>query len=105
MSDLSHLMPDSSGVNFYTADLDLSFLLCRYLSIDEQAHAQAILTKMGATASERMDELAALANREGPVLQQFDSRGQRVDVDIFHPAYHELERIAYEEVAIAACTH
>ncbi|TMC24097.1 MAG: hypothetical protein E6J33_01570 [Chloroflexi bacterium] len=64
-----------------------------------------ILTDMGAVASQRMDELAQIANRQGPVLKQFDKRGQRVDEVIFHPAYHELERIAYQDFAIAACSH
>src|SRR5205085_12010791 len=55
--------------------------------------------------SQRMDELAQIANRQGPVLKQFDKRGQRVDEVIFHPAYHELEKIAYQDFAIAACSH
>src|SRR5437588_3690311 len=105
MSDPSHLMPDTSSVNFYTADADLTFLLGRYLSAEDNHRAQPILTHMGAVASGQMDELAEIANRQGPVLQQFDKRGQRVDEVIFHPAYHELERITYEEFAIAACTH
>jgi acyl-CoA dehydrogenase len=98
-------MPDTSGVNFYTTDPDLAFLLQRYLSAEDNHRAQPILTHMGAVASEQMDELAEIANRQGPVLKQFDKRGQRVDEVIFHPAYHELERITYEEFAIAACTH
>jgi AidA-like protein len=105
MSDSSHLMPDTSDVNFYTADPDLAFLLQRYLSAEDNHRAQSILTHMGAVASEQMDELAEVANRQGPALKQFDKRGQRVDEVIFHPAYHELERITYEEFAIAACTH
>lgn len=105
MSDLFQLMPDTRGINFYTADADLSFLLCRYLSEEDYRRAQELLTNMGAVASEQMDQLAEVANREKPVLQQFDKRGQRVDEIIFHPAYHELERIAYEQFAIAACTH
>ncbi|HZU01754.1 MAG TPA: acyl-CoA dehydrogenase family protein [Ktedonobacteraceae bacterium] len=105
MSDSSHLMPDTSDVNFYTADPDLAFLLQRYLSAEDNHRAQSILSRMGAVASEQMDELAEIANRQGPVLKQFDKRGQRVDEVIFHPAYHELERITYEEFAIAACTH
>src|SRR5205085_6084474 len=55
--------------------------------------------------SQRMDELAQIANRQVPVLMQFDKRGQRVDKVIFHPAYHELERIAFQDFAIAACSH
>lgn len=105
MLDLSHIMPGTEGINFYTADPDLSFLLSRHLSMEDDERAQGILTEMGAVASQKMDELAAMANRNGPVLVQYDKRGQRIDEVVFHPAYHELERIAYQDFAIAACTH
>src|SRR6266496_3526764 len=105
MSDLSQLMPTTDDINFYTADPDLAFLLRRSLSDNDYERAQKLLTDMGAVASQRMDALAETANRQGPVLQQFDKRGQRVDEIIFHPAYHELEYIAYEQFAIAACSH
>src|SRR5215471_2378821 len=99
------LMPDTGGINFYTADHDLAFLLQRHLSEEDNERAQPILTAMGAVASQEMDRLAELANRQGPTLVQFDKRGQRVDEVVFHPAYHELERIAYQDFAIAACSH
>jgi acyl-CoA dehydrogenase len=105
LSDLSRLMPDTDGVNFYTVDPDLTFLLSRYLTGEDHHRAQEPLTAMGAVASQRMDELAEIANRQGPVLKEFDKRGQRVDEVIFHPAYHMLEHICYEQFAIAACTH
>ncbi len=98
-------MPDTGEINFYTADPDLAFLLRRHLSREDNDRAQGILTEMGAVASEKMDELAEIANRLGPMLKQFDKRGERIDEIIFHPAYHELERIAYEDFAIAACCH
>ncbi|MDE2414175.1 MAG: isovaleryl-CoA dehydrogenase [Comamonadaceae bacterium] len=34
--------------------------------------------------------LAAQANRHGPELQRFDSRGRRIDTLEFHPAWHAL---------------
>src|SRR5207302_3065692 len=58
-----------------------------------------------AVAPQEMDRLADLANRQGPTLVQFDKRGQRVNEVVFHPAYHELERITYQDFAIAACSH
>ncbi|HEX6110154.1 MAG TPA: acyl-CoA dehydrogenase family protein, partial [Ktedonobacteraceae bacterium] len=67
--------------------------------------AEKILSEMGAVASQKMDRLAEEANRQGPVLMQYDKKGQRVDEVVFHPAYHELERIAYQDFAIAACSH
>ncbi len=105
MPELSRLMPDTKGINFYSADSDLSFLLRRHLSAEDDHRAQPILIEMGAVASQKMDELAETANRQGPVLMQYDKRGQRVDEVIFHPAYHDLERIAYQDFAIAACSH
>ncbi|WP_097459172.1 isovaleryl-CoA dehydrogenase [Mangrovitalea sediminis] len=42
-------------------------------------------------------ELGFLANENKPVLHTHDRRGERVDLVKFHPAYHELMRIAIEE--------
>lgn len=105
MFDFSRLMPDSAGVNFYTADPDLAFLLKRALSERHFEQAQETLEALGAIASQEMDDLADVANRNVPELVQFDKRGQRIDKVVFHQAYHELEKIAYEDFAIAACTH
>ncbi len=105
MQELTNLMPDTDGINFFSADPDLSFILRRNLSAEDFERAQPILTKMGDIASQKMDSLAEAANRQGPVLMQFDKKGQRVDEVIFHPAYHELERVAYQDFAIAACSH
>jgi acyl-CoA dehydrogenase len=108
MSNLTNptdLMSDTSGINFYTADPDLAFLLQQHLSSEDNERAQSILTEMGSVASSEMDPLAEIANRHGPTLVQFDKRGQRIDEVVFHPAYHELERIAYQDFAIAACSH
>ena len=105
MQELSNLMPETEGINFFSADPDLSFILKRHLSIEDYERAEVILTEMGAVASQKMDSLAEEANRQGPVLKQFDKKGARVDEVIFHPAYHELERIAYQDFAIAAGSH
>src|SRR5438105_9159746 len=105
IADLSRQIPDTRGINFYTADPDLSYHMRQSLSTEDFERAQGILSRMGEVASQRMDELAQVANRQGPVLIQYDKRGQRIDEVIFHPAYHELERIAYQDFAIAACSH
>src|SRR5579864_4008273 len=98
-------IPNTQSANFYTADHDLAYLLQRHLSEEDFERARPILTDMGMVAAQQMDALAEVANREGPVLHQFDKLGNRVDDVIFHPAYHELERITYEQFAIAACCH
>jgi len=105
MQELDNVMPATDGINFFDADPDLAFLLKRHLSAEEYEFAETILSHMGAIASQTMDDLSEEANRQGPVLVQFDKKGQRVDEVIFHPAYHELERIAFQDFAIAACSH
>src|SRR5712692_11496945 len=108
MSNPTHLtnrVPEASSINFYTAGPDLAFLLQGHLLAEDNERAQPLLTDMGGVASQKMDQLAELANRHGPTLVQFDKRGQRIDEVVFHPAYHELERIAYQDFAIAACSH
>src|SRR5438105_3348693 len=105
MQEQYNLMPTTEGINFFSADTDLSFILKRHLSEEDYERAEIILSEMCAVSSEKMDSLAEEANRQGPVLVQFDKKGQRVDEVIFHPAYHESERIAYQDFAIAACSH
>jgi acyl-CoA dehydrogenase len=105
MQELDNLMPETDGINYFSADPDLSFILRRHLSIEDYERAESILFEMGAIASQKMDRLAEEANRQGPVLVQFDKKGKRIDKVVFHPAYHELERIAYQDFAIAAGSH
>src|SRR5438105_2889812 len=105
MSKLAENIPDTPGINFYTADADLAFLLQQHLSVQEFELAHPVLIHMGEVASQKMDPLAEIANRQGPVLMQYNKHGQRIDEVVFHPAYHQLEKIAYEDFAIAACCH
>jgi alkylation response protein AidB-like acyl-CoA dehydrogenase len=105
MQEQYNIMPDTDGINYFNADPDLPFILRRHLTTEDYERAETILSEMGAVASQKMDSLAEEANRHGPVLMQFDKMGQRVDKVIFHPAYHELERIAYQDFAIAAASH
>jgi acyl-CoA dehydrogenase len=98
-------MTETSNINFFTSDADLSFLLRQHLTTGDFERSCSILTRMGAVASDEMDALAVTANREVPVLKQYDKRGERIDEVVYHPAYSELEKIAYQDFAIAACTH
>src|SRR5947209_18878737 len=100
MQEQYNSMPTIEGINFFSADPDLAFILKRHLSAEDYERAEKILSEMGAVSSEKMDSLAEEANRQGPVLVQFDKKGQRIDEVIFHPAYHELERI---EIGRASC--
>ena len=101
----SHLMPDTRELNYYTQDLDLAFLLRHYLTETQYQQAESLLAEMGEVASREMDPLSDIANKQVPTLKQFDRAGVRVDEIVYHPAYRELERIAYQDFGIAACSH
>jgi acyl-CoA dehydrogenase len=105
MTSLPSSMPDTSGINFFTADADLSLLLRQYLTSEDFERSCTLLTRMGEVASGEMNALAITSNRDVPVLKQYDLRGQRIDEVVYHPAYAELEKIVYQDFAIAACTH
>jgi acyl-CoA dehydrogenase len=62
MQELTNLMPDIDGINFFSADPDLSFILRRHLSAEDYERAEKILFEMGAVASQKMDSLAEEAN-------------------------------------------
>jgi len=49
----------------------------------------------GLVGSERMQELAAQANRHVPELRTHDRFGNRIDAIEYHPAYHELMALAF----------
>lgn len=46
-------------------------------------------------AAEEIEPLAAEADRHGPVLRSHDRDGNRIDEVVYHPAYREMERLAY----------
>lgn len=58
--------------------------------------AEAELTSVGRLAgSAEVAELARLANQHAPELHTHDRFGRRLDRVEYHPAYHELMRLAY----------
>ncbi len=54
--------------------------------------ADSALGELGSLVPQHIEPLARTADRNPPVLRQYDGRGQRIDEIEFHPAYKELER-------------
>jgi acyl-CoA dehydrogenase len=98
-------MPGTDGMNYYDTDRHLAFLLRRMLSPADFARAEPHLRELGRLAGERLAELGAEANKHTPQLINYDKRGQRADQIIFHPAYHELGRVFYEQFGLAAMSY
>lgn len=101
----AHPVPDRHGANFYATDAELQSLLKLYLPADLLAHLQPYFHHMGELAGGRVDELAGIADKNPPELEYRTRSGQDRQRIIKHPAYEELERIAYGEFGLQAMSH
>ncbi len=83
--------PPYANRNLYRDDAALAEALAR----EGAAWADPGLDDWGARmGSEALAALADAANRNPPLLRSIDPRGERIDTVEFHPAWHELIRIA-----------
>ncbi len=98
-------IPDSRGANLYLSDTALSDLLRIYLPADVRQHLEPHLRRLGSQAGDQLDELALVADKNPPTLEYRTRSGQNVQKINKHPAYVELERVAYSELGLAAMTH
>ena len=99
------IAPDTTGLNFFSADPSLADLLQLYLSDKLYAHIAPHLDRLGALAGDHLDQCARLADKHTPVLHHRDRFGRDEQWIEFHPAYRELERVAYGEFGIHAMSH
>ena len=85
--------PLLTDTNLYEYDIVLKKALCREGA--EWAQDKAIRFG-GLMGTDRCANLAFEANRHVPELHSFDRYGNRIDEVHYHPAYHELMKIAVE---------
>jgi acyl-CoA dehydrogenase len=98
-------VPDSRGSNLYTADPTLRRLAGLYLPQDLLDHLEPHLARLGALAGGELDELAAMADRNPPVLHPRTRTGaDRARIEK-HPAYVAMEKLAFGEYGLAALSH
>lgn len=86
-------VPPLEDYNLFDADPALVEAVRREGAGWAEAELRAFGALMG---SERVQRLGVEANRFKPELKIFDRYGQRVDEVEYHPAYHELMRLAVE---------
>lgn len=85
-------VPPLENYNAYIGDT----VLLEAVRREGAAWAEEKLGAFGATVSTFVvQELARLANRHTPELRTHDRQGHRIDFVEYHPAYHELMRIAF----------
>ncbi len=89
------MIPHRPKVSYWQISPHFQRLCRRKLTGAAWRWAEPQLQRMGERAATEVAELAAVADRESPKLVTYDERGNRVNRVEFHPAYREMERIAY----------
>src|SRR5690606_8462397 len=90
-------IPDASGINLFESDPYARAMLQAYLPSDLYTHLLPHFVELGGLAGSTLDELARVADQNPPALSVRNRTGEdesRVDK---HPAYVELERMAYSK--------
>jgi alkylation response protein AidB-like acyl-CoA dehydrogenase len=99
------IAPDCAGMDFHAADRGLRDLLAIYLPRDVLDHLTPHYQRLGQLAGGRLDELARIADRHPPVLHPRDRFGRDLDRIEYHPAYREMEQIAFGDFQFHAMSH
>ncbi|RMH41984.1 MAG: DNA alkylation response protein [Deltaproteobacteria bacterium] len=94
--------PRAQSPNFYRQDPVLRRLLPTLVSQPAHDWLAPQLDRMGAAAaSAHVNRLSDVADKQSPVLRRYDPLGNRIDAIDYHPAYRELEELAYGSGMIA----
>jgi acyl-CoA dehydrogenase len=99
------IAPDCAGMDFYAVDQGLRDLLAIYLPGEVLDRLTSHYQRLGQLAGGRLDELARIADRHQPVLHPRDRFGRDLDWIEYHPAYREMEQIAFGEFQFHAMSH
>ncbi|MEO6625595.1 MAG: acyl-CoA dehydrogenase family protein [Burkholderiaceae bacterium] len=102
---LPHPIPDRAGGNAYLDDPELQSLLGVYMAADLLAHLRPHLCRLGELVAGDLDVLAHLADQNPPTLQQRSRTGVDVQRIHKHPAYVEMEKLAFGTFGLAAMSH
>ena len=100
-----HIAPDVHGQNFYAIDRQFQDLMSLYMEPGLRAAMTPHFDRLGALAGGRLDELAMIADRNVPVLHPRDRFGRDEDWIDYHPAYREMEKIAFDDFGMHAMSH
>jgi acyl-CoA dehydrogenase len=104
-SGADHIARDCAGLNFYEIDRGLRDLLPLYLARDDYRQLAPHFRRLGSLAGGRLDELARIADKNPPVLHVRDRFGRDEDWIDYHPAYREMESIAFGDFQFHAMSH
>lgn len=98
-------MPSTHGMNFFDADPNLASVLALRAGQDDAERALPLLREIGEVAGGELDELAAIADRNPPVLVAYDREGHRIDEVVYHPSYRRMQELGFSRFGFAAMSH
>jgi acyl-CoA dehydrogenase len=97
--------PDCAGMNFFALDAGVQSGIQAYLPDDLRQTVVPHMLRLGELAGGRLDELARIADRHPPVLHARDRFGRDRETIELHPAYREMEELAYGAFSIHRVSH
>ena len=100
-----YVAPDCAGLDFFAIDRGVRDLLGLYLAPDTRAALEPHFQRMGELAGGRLDALARAGDQHPPVLNARDRFGRDEDWIDYHPAYREMEQIAFGDFQFHAMSH
>ncbi len=98
-------IPDARGLNLYRADPMAAPLFAAYLPRALFEHLAPHFERLGELAGGRLDELASIADKHPPTLSVRTRRGADESRVVKHPAYVDMERLAFCDFGLAAMSH
>ncbi len=104
-ASLADAIPDARGANFFTEDAVFARLLSLYTDDKLRALLTPRLERLGELAGDTLDTLAGEADRNGPTLVSRSRRGEDVNEIHYHPAYRQMEALAFGEFGLASMSH
>jgi acyl-CoA dehydrogenase len=96
------LAPTCRGLNYYSLDRSLQNLLPHYMEAPLLAHLDPHLAELGELAGGRLHDLSDQAERHQPMLHPRDGYGRDEEWVEYHPAYREMESIAFGKFGMHA---
>jgi alkylation response protein AidB-like acyl-CoA dehydrogenase len=101
----AHVAPSCRGLNFFDIDHSLRSLLPFYMESALLGHLTPHLRELGGLGGGRLGMLSDMAERHTPILHHRDAFGRDEEWVEFHPAYKEMEQIAFGHFGMHAMTH
>ena len=96
------LAPTCRGLNYYSLDRSLRDLLPLYMETALLSHLGPHLAELGELAGGRLHDLSDQAERHQPMLHPRDGYGRDEEWVEYHPAYREMESLAFGKFGMHA---